>query len=70
VHHVIPWWDGGRTALHNGALLCGYHHKLYDTGTWTLRFAPDGIPETIPPYWIDLQQRPRRHERHHHTDRT
>jgi hypothetical protein len=70
VHHVTPWWNGGPTSLHNGVLVCGFHHKLYDAGSWQIHFAPDGTPESIPPYWIDLHQRPRRHERHHETDRT
>jgi Domain of unknown function (DUF222)/HNH endonuclease len=63
VHHVKPWWAGGKTSLDNGVLLCGFHHRLYDTATWTITFAPDGIPECRPPTWVDPQQRPRRHER-------
>lgn len=27
-HHIIPWWAGGDTALHNLVLLCPHHHGL------------------------------------------
>ncbi len=27
-HHELPWEDGGKTDLHNGALLCRRHHGL------------------------------------------
>jgi hypothetical protein len=63
VHHVIPWWAGGRTDQDNGVLLCGHHHKLYDDTTWGIRFAPDNIPEAIPPPWIDPHHHPIRHHR-------
>ncbi|MGI8576601.1 MAG: DUF222 domain-containing protein [Nocardioidaceae bacterium] len=69
VHHVIPWWHGGRTDLTNGVLLCGTHHKLYDHNTWQIRFTPDHIPESIPPPWLDAQRKPIRHTRHLHRRR-
>ncbi len=61
VHHVIPWWRGGRTNLGNGVLLCGYHHKLHERAEWQIRFAADGIPECIPPSWVGADGRPIRH---------
>lgn len=27
VHHLIPWWAGGRTSLANSAMLCRRHHQ-------------------------------------------
>lgn len=63
VHHAIAWWNGGPTSLTNCVTLCSFHHRLYDAGTWSLRFAADGVPEAIPPPWIDPEQKPRRHER-------
>jgi hypothetical protein len=29
-HHIIPWWQGGDTALHNLASLCAHHHRLVE----------------------------------------
>lgn len=29
-HHVVPWWDGGATALGNLALLCPHHHSVVE----------------------------------------
>ena len=63
-HHVISWLDGGDTALNNGVLLCLYHHQQAHSSQWRIRIAPDGIPEFIPPSWIDPQQTPRRNHRH------
>jgi Domain of unknown function (DUF222)/HNH endonuclease len=72
-HHVTPWSAGGKTDLSNGALLCGYHHRLIhrDDGHdgWEIRIAPDGVPEVIPPERIDRQRRPIRHSRHRHRHR-
>lgn len=64
VHHVTPWWQGGTTKPDNGVLLCGYHHKLHEHSEWHIRFAPDGIPECIPPPWISPHGKPIRHTRH------
>ncbi len=70
-HHIIPWWQGGVTALSNLALLCHHHHGLVEPARytvrdqWQLRIAADGIPETIPPRRCDPQQQPLRHARHH-----
>lgn len=63
VHHVTPWWSGGETKPSNGVVLCGFHHRRYDDRTWGIRFAADGIPEAIPPPWVDIQQQPIRHTR-------
>lgn len=63
VHHAIPWWAGGPTSLPNCVLLCGFHHKLYDKALWGISFAPDGVPEAIPPSWLDNERQPIRHER-------
>jgi Domain of unknown function (DUF222)/HNH endonuclease len=64
-HHVRPWSMGGDTDVSNGALLCGYHHRLVhrDDG-WEIRIAPDGLPEVIPPTRVDRKRRPIRHDRH------
>jgi len=69
-HHIIPWWQGGVTALSNLALLCHHHHGLVEPARytvrdqWELRIAADGLAETIPPRRCDPQRRPLRHARH------
>jgi 5-methylcytosine-specific restriction protein A len=41
-------------------LLCGFHHRLFHHDEWTVRIPPEtGIPEFIPPRWIDPTQTPR-----------
>jgi Domain of unknown function (DUF222)/HNH endonuclease len=69
-HHVTPWSAGGKTDLRNGALLCGFHHRLVhrDDG-WEIRIASDGVPEVIPPERVDRQRRPIRHQRHRQRER-
>jgi Domain of unknown function (DUF222)/HNH endonuclease len=69
-HHVRPWSMGGDTDVSNGALLCGYHHRLIhkDDG-WEVRIASDGIPEVIPPERVDRRRRPIRHQRHRQRER-
>ena len=31
IHHVVPWWNGGPTALTNGVALCPHHHGLVES---------------------------------------
>ena len=57
-HHIRPWADGGQTNLNNMTLLCGYHHREFATRGWTCQLNPDGIPQWIPPTWIDPHQQP------------
>jgi len=68
-HHVIPWWNGGPTALSNLCLLCHHHHALLEPARyctrdqWEVRIAEDGVPEVIPPRRCDPERRPIRHAR-------
>ena len=57
-HHVVPWIDGGPTDLNNLTLLCAYHHHNFVARGWTCRINTDGIPEWIPPRWVDRDQKP------------
>jgi 5-methylcytosine-specific restriction protein A len=59
VHHIRPWEDGGDTALHNCVMVCKVHHRLLHHSEWLVRVR-DGLPEFIPPAWIDPKRRPRR----------
>ena len=63
-HHVIPWADGGETALDNLLLLCRFHHRLVHEGGWRVemeagaaRFIdPDGtVVPAVPPACEDVQ---------------
>lgn len=56
VHHILPWAQGGDTALPNLALLCRHHHALVEPdprsvpgARWEVRMGDDGIPEFLPP---------------------
>jgi hypothetical protein len=64
-HHAFHWSDGGPTDLSNLVLLCGYHHRLIHHTDWQIRINPkDGLPEFIPPTYIDQDQLPRRNKYH------
>ena len=68
-HHITPWWNGGRTDLGNAVLLCPCHHRIIEPrptdqeNQWQVRIAADGIPELLPPRFVDKHRKPRRHQR-------
>lgn len=64
-HHVTSWADGGKTSLDNAVLLCGFHHRTIHKGHWIVRIAADGMPEFVPPHYIDAERKPRRNTYHH-----
>jgi Domain of unknown function (DUF222)/HNH endonuclease len=68
VHHVIHWAHGGSTSVGNCVMLCRVHHREIHATDWVVRIAADGIPEFVPPRWIDPSQAPRR-QPHHDLDR-
>ena len=57
-HHILDWILGGPTDLDNLTLLCRYHHTHFLQKGWTCRINADGLPEWIPPRWIDQDQQP------------
>ncbi|MFD0820831.1 DUF222 domain-containing protein, partial [Micromonospora zhanjiangensis] len=57
-HHILHWSDGGETALANAVLLCRYHHRVIHRGEWQVRLAGDGMPEFLPPSWLDPTRHP------------
>jgi hypothetical protein len=59
IHHLVPWELGGETKLSNLAMLCRRHHRQIHSTEWICRIR-GGLPEFIPPAWVDPQQRPRR----------
>ena len=44
------------------------HHTIVHQGHWKIQWGSDGIPEFIPPPWVDPEQKPRRNNTHHVTD--
>jgi hypothetical protein len=69
-HHIVPWWAGGVTALHNLVLLCHQHHPVIEPARhgvrdqWQVRIAADGMPEFTPPARLDPTRTPLRHARY------
>ncbi|WP_409493252.1 DUF222 domain-containing protein [Amycolatopsis sp. cmx-11-12] len=63
-HHIHHWADGGLTDLRNLVLLCGFHHRLIHHDDWQVRMAGDGLPEFIPPQYLDPLRSPRRNILH------
>ncbi|RSM33162.1 HNH endonuclease, partial [Amycolatopsis balhimycina DSM 5908] len=59
-HHVRHWADGGPTELGNLVLMCAHHHRLVHRSGWEVRIAADGLPEFLPPVFLDKQRKPRR----------
>jgi Domain of unknown function (DUF222)/HNH endonuclease len=59
VHHIQEWERGGETKLSNLVMLCRVHHRHIHSTEWIVRIR-DGLPEFIPPRWLDPEQRPRR----------
>ena len=68
-HHIVPWWEGGRTALSNLLLLCRSHHGVLEPARygvrdqWTVRIADDGLPEFLPPARYGPDRAPMRNRR-------
>src|SRR4051794_21525447 len=63
-HHILEWVLNGLTDLDNLVLLCAHHHRLLHRSDWTVRMAKDGLPEFIPPDYLDPLQEPRRNTMH------
>ncbi|MCW0211791.1 MAG: HNH endonuclease [Pseudonocardia sp.] len=59
VHHVHEWQHGGETVLGNLVMLCAVHHRLVHHSRWEVRMV-GGLPEFVPPSWIDRGRTPRR----------
>ncbi|MDO5494145.1 MAG: DUF222 domain-containing protein [bacterium] len=61
-HHIVPWWNGGPTALTNLVLLCPHHHGIVEPprfhsrshpNRWTVRIGADGLPEFTRPKGLE-----------------
>src|SRR4051794_29516624 len=63
-HHIRPWADGSPTELGNLVLTCAHHHRLLHRSGWEVRIAADGLPEFLPPVFLDRRRKPRRNNLH------
>ena len=63
-HHIHHWSEGGRTDLNNLVLMCAHHHRLLHRSGWEVRIAADGLPEILPPAFLDRHRKPRRNNLH------
>ncbi|KDU85011.1 HNH endonuclease [Amycolatopsis mediterranei] len=63
-HHIRHWADGGPTDLTNLVLMCAHHHRLLHRSGWQVRIAADGLPEFLPPAFLDKRRKPRRNNLH------
>ena len=63
-HHLIWWCRGGPTSADEGCLLCPHHHAEIHREHWKAHRGKDGLPEFIPPVWVDPEQNPRRNVMH------
>ncbi len=62
-HHIVHWAYGGATDIDNLTLVCGFHHREFDRCGWAVTMI-DGIPNWIPPPWIDPDRTPIRNTMH------
>jgi hypothetical protein len=51
LHHVVPWYLGGKTNVTNGVALCWYHHHSIDTSGWIIRLL-GGTVQVKAPLWM------------------
>lgn len=69
-HHINPWWNHGPTSLANLVLVCPHHHNIVEPShdptiqRWQIRLRADGVPEVIPPTYVDRTRRSRIHTRY------
>jgi hypothetical protein len=57
-HHIVAWRDNGPTDFRNMTLLCSYHHRHFLNRGWQVQINLDGLPEWIPPRYLDPEQKP------------
>jgi 5-methylcytosine-specific restriction protein A len=55
----VEWENGGPTKIDNLVMLCKAHHRQIHATDWIVRIR-DGLPEFVPPGWIDPTRTPRR----------
>jgi hypothetical protein len=53
-----------RPSWGNLVLMCAHHHRLLHRSGWQVRMAADGLPEFLPPVFLDKRRKPRRNNLH------
>jgi len=48
VHHLVPWYAGGRTDIADLVLLCDHHHTVVHLNGITLVFEGDELVAVYP----------------------
>ena len=54
---MMPWEHGGETKLYQPGHAVPRHHRQIHSTEWIVRIR-DGLPEFIPPPWIDPSNAP------------
>ncbi|MBW0117835.1 HNH endonuclease [Pseudonocardia abyssalis] len=57
MHHIPHRADGGHTEINNLVMPCKAHHRRIHHTDWLVRIR-DGLPEFLPPKWIDPTRTP------------
>jgi hypothetical protein len=70
VHHIHEWIDNGPTDIDNMCLLCRFHHREFEKRGWQVIMSDDGLPQWIPPPFIDPDRQPIRNVAHHPREMT
>ena len=57
-HHIIPWAEGGETALGNLVLLCPFHHRAVHEGGWRVEVDDRGVLRFLNPLGVPMPVAP------------
>ena len=53
-HHIIPWAEGGETAMDNLVLLCPLHHRAVHEGGWRVEVDERGLLRFLNPLGVEM----------------
>ena len=57
-HHIIPWAQGGETAMNNLVLLCPLHHRAVHEGGWKVEPDASGVLRFLNPLGVEMPLAP------------
>ena len=58
-HHIIPWAEGGETAMNNLVLLCPLHHRAVHEGGWQAEVDAGGVLRFLNPLGVEMPLAPK-----------